>query len=341
MKPKSKRERGILVIAEAGVNHNGQLNFANNLVEVAKYAGADVVKFQSFTAEEIVTDSAPKAAYQTVNDNDNATQSEMLAKLEFGISEFHSISQFCNKNSIEFCSTAFDQKNLQLLLGIGLKRIKIASGEITNIPLLRQIGETGLPVLLSTGMASLQEIERALIEITGSLTQLDDVTIMQCCSSYPAPIDEANLRALETISKTFGVSVGFSDHTKGFTASIAAVALGATVIEKHFTLSRKLEGPDHQASLEPEELKEFVGHIRQAELSLGDGIKKPSKSEIQNIVSARRSIYAKVDIKAGEVLSAANLNVRRPFVGVCASRWDEAIGELAQTDFKKDQPISL
>ena len=216
--------------------------FANDLVEVAKNAGADVVKFQSFTVDEITTDWAPKAAYQSVSGDDTKTQSEMLAELEFGIPEFQSISDFCKQNSIEFCSTAFDNQNLQSLLNIGLKRVKIASGEITNIPLIRQIGETGLPVLLSTGMASLQEIERALIEITGSGTRKEDITIMQCCSSYPAPIDETNLRALETISSAFGVSVGFSDHTTGFTASIAAVALGAVVIEKHFTLSRNSKG---------------------------------------------------------------------------------------------------
>jgi N,N'-diacetyllegionaminate synthase len=330
-----------LIIAEAGVNHNGDMSMACRLIDVAAEAGADLVKFQTFQADRLVTTDARKAEYQSNAMGGDETQYTMLRKLELTREMHLELIDYCHARGIGFFSTGFDEQSVDMLAELGLDRFKIPSGEITNLPYLRHVGRYGKPVILSTGMADLSEIGMALDALESAGTKRSQITVLHCNTEYPTPMSDVNLRAMLTIRDTFGVEVGYSDHTLGTEVSIAAVAMGATVIEKHFTLDRKLPGPDHQASLEPEELSVMVAAIRNIEAALGDGIKGPSPSESKNIPIARRSLVASRDIRAGEVLSESNLAAKRPGTGISPMRWDEVIGRQVTRDFAKDELIEL
>lgn len=330
-----------LIIAEAGVNHNGSLELAKKLVASAAAAGADLVKFQSFIAEKIISQDAPKAAYQKNTTGTNESQYEMVRKLELSRIDHEALIEECRHHGIGFFSTAFDTESFDMLVELGIEKIKIPSGELTNLPLLRYVTRLGRPVILSTGMANLGDIEAALEVIEQSGTPRHLVTVLHCTTEYPTPMEDVNLRAMANLKTTFDVEVGYSDHTPGIEVSIAAVALGATVIEKHFTLDRNLPGPDHQASLEPHELKAMVSAIRNIERALGDGIKRPSASELKNKPIARKSLVAGRPIRAGEAFSADNLCAKRPGTGISPMRWDEVIGRQAPRDFAADELIEL
>lgn len=329
------------IIAEAGVNHNGSIELAKKLVDVAVEAGADAVKFQTFKTENVVSKFAPKAEYQQKTTSKDETQFEMIKKLELSFSDFEELKTYCDKKGIVFLSTPFDIESARFLKELGLEIFKIPSGEITNYPLLREIGSYGKKVILSTGMADLGEIEDALDVLIESGTKRENITVLHCNTEYPTPFEDANLKAMITIKEAFKVEVGYSDHTQGIELPIAAVALGAKVIEKHFTLDKNLPGPDHKASLEPHELKQMVQAIRNIEKALGDGIKKPSKSEIKNLPIARKSIVAKRSIKKGEIFTEENLTVKRPGNGISPMRWNEIIGKEAKKDFLEDDIIEI
>jgi N,N'-diacetyllegionaminate synthase len=331
----------VLVIAEAGVNHNGSLVTAKQLVDVASEAGADMVKFQTFSADRLVTMSANKAEYQNKTTGASESQYAMIKKLEISLEMHEDIIAYCKQCNIEFFSTGFDIQSIDLLDDLGLEQVKIPSGEITNLPYLRHVGKYGKPVILSTGMANMGEIETALDVLETSGTQRKNITILHCNTEYPTPMEDVNLKAMLTIRDAFGVAVGYSDHTLGIEVSIAAVAMGATVIEKHFTLDRTLPGPDHKASLEPGELKEMVQAIRNIEKAIGDGIKRPSTSEMKNIPIVRKSIVAANPIKAGESFTNKNLTVKRPGIGISPIRWDEFLERTAIRDFAQDELIEL
>jgi len=328
-----------LIIAEAGVNHNGDLELAKQLIDVAARAGADYVKFQTFSADRIVSQSASKAEYQQQVTDASETQYEMLKRLELSNEMHLELIKHCEEQSIKFLSTGFDIESVELLVGLGIDLIKIPSGEITNLPYLRFIGSLGLPVILSTGMSTMDEIGNALTIIEGAGLGRSQITVLHCTTEYPTPMVEVNLRALNSINNTFGVIVGYSDHTVGIEVSIAAVALGASVIEKHFTLDRSLPGPDHKASLEPNELIAMVKAIRNIEDSLGSGIKEPALSEIKNLRIARKSIMAKQQITKGEVLSTSNLIVKRPGDGISPMYWDQLVGQIATRGYLPDEMI--
>ena len=328
-----------LIIAEAGVNHNGDLELAKQLIDVAAEAGADYVKFQTFSADRIVSQSASKAEYQQQVTDASETQYEMLKRLELSNEMHLELIKHCEEQSIKFLSTGFDVESVDLLVELGIDLIKIPSGEINNLPYLRYIGSLGLPVILSTGMSTMDEIGNALTVLEGSGLSRSQVTVLHCTTEYPTPMVDVNLRALNSINKTFGVIVGYSDHTVGIEVSIAAVALGASVIEKHFTLDRLLPGPDHKASLEPNELIAMVKAIRNIEHSLGSGVKEPALSEIKNLPIARKSIMAKQQIAKGEVLSASNLIVKRPGDGISPMRWDLLVGQIANRDYLTNEMI--
>jgi N-acetylneuraminate synthase len=331
-----------LIIAEAGVNHNGDLELAKTLIAEAAAAGADVVKFQTFQAKNLVVASAPKAEYQKKATQSSESQFEMIHKLELSGSDHEVLIEECRRHGIGFCSTAFDQQSFDMLAELGcLDLIKIPSGELTNLPLLRYMTRLGKPVLLSTGMATLGEIESALDVIERAGTPRNRITILHCTTEYPTPMEDVNLRALATLKQAFNLEVGYSDHTAGIEVPIAAVALGATVIEKHFTHDRNLPGPDHRASLEFEELKAMVDGIRNIERALGDGIKRPSSSEQKNRPIARKSIVARHAIKAGELFSADNLTTKRPGTGISPMLWDDLIGKPARRDYATDDIIEL
>ena len=304
-----------LVIAEAGVNHDGDLERAKRLIDVAAEAGADLVKFQSFNAEQLVTASAGKAAYQAARSGADESQQAMLRRLQLTSAMHRELQAHCRMRRIGFFSTGFDLQSLDLLAELGLERFKIPSGEITNLPYLRQIGALGKPLILSTGMSTLEEVAAALAALEKAGTPRRYVTVLHCNTEYPTPMPDVNLRAMLTIRDAFGVEVGYSDHTLGIEVAIAAVALGATVIEKHFTLDRTLPGPDHAASLEPGELAAMVRAIRNIEAALGDGVKQPSASELPNRAHARKSLVAAHAIRRGETFTAANLGVKRPGTG--------------------------
>lgn len=329
-----------LIIAEAGVNHNGSLETAMHLVRVAAEAGADIIKFQTFVTENIVSSNAPKADYQVKNTGNESGQFEMLKNLELSFSDHQKISDFCRKLNIQFLSTAFDLDSIDLLHQMNIPVWKIPSGEITNLPYLRKIGKMDKPVLLSTGMATLGEIESALNIIEGAGTKRELITILHCTTDYPANPDEINLRAMVTLGNTFNLRFGYSDHTDGVEIPFAAVAMGASVIEKHFTLDKNMEGPDHRASLDPSELKSMVSGIRKIERALGDGVKKPTPGEIKNIMAARKSIVASQPIRKGEIFSEENLAVKRPGNGLSPMIWDLIIGKQADRDYKKDEVIA-
>jgi len=330
-----------LIIAEAGVNHNGDLGMALRLIDAAADAGADLVKFQTFSADRLVTTNATKADYQTRTTDKGESQHAMIQRLELTREMHETLIAHCASRGIGFFSSGFDTESIDLLVELGLDRFKIPSGEITNLPYLRHVGRYGKPVILSTGMATMVEIGAALTVLKQAGTPTDRVTVLHCSTEYPTPMAEVNLRAMLTIRDAFGVEVGYSDHTSGIEVSTAAVALGATVIEKHFTLDRRLPGPDHAASLEPAELKAMVAAIRNIELALGDGIKRPTGSELRNRPIVRKSLVAARPIRAGEVFTESNVAVKRPGTGYSPMRWDEVVGRPAPRDFIPDELIEL
>lgn len=329
------------IIAEAGVNHNGSLELAMKLVDVAVGAGADAVKFQTFKADKLVSRGAQKAEYQKQTTAAEESQYEMIKKLELDENAHRELIRYCGQKQIMFLSTPFDHDSINLLNNFGMTIFKIPSGEITNLPYLRHIGHLGKEVILSTGMADLGEIEDALAVLMQGGVPKEKITVLHATTEYPCPIEEVNLRAMQTIRAAFGVKVGYSDHTQGIAVPIAAVAMGACVIEKHFTLDRTMEGPDHKASLVPNELNAMVRAIRHIDQALGDGIKKPSKSEIKNIAIARKSIVAARPIKIGESFCTDNITIKRPGNGISPMRWDEVIGRTAPREFSADELIEL
>lgn len=331
----------VVIIAEAGVNHNGDLDLAHQLIDVAAEARADYVKFQTFSADRLVTVHARKADYQTRTTDADESQHAMIRRLELTRDMHEALIGHCISLGIQFFSSGFDPGSADLLAELGLELVKIPSGEITNLPYLRHVGRSGKPVILSTGMATLGEIESALAVLEQAGTPRDRITVLHCNTEYPTPMADVNLRAMLTIRDAFGVAVGYSDHTSGIEVAIAAVALGATVIEKHFTLDRSLPGPDHKASLEPNELKAMVTAIRNIERALGDGIKRPSTSEAKNRPIARKSLVAAGAIRAGDVFSETNVTVKRPGTGLSPMRWDEVLGRRAPRDFARDELIEL
>jgi N,N'-diacetyllegionaminate synthase len=330
-----------LIVAEAGVNHNGDLGLARQLIDAAAAAGADYVKFQTFRAERLVTPETAKANYQLDGGHPGESQYEMLRKLELPREMHEALIEHCRLRDIKFLSAAFDLESIDLLVELGLDLFKIPSGEITNLPYLRHIGRHGKRLILSTGMANLSEIESALDVLEQAGTMREQITVLHCNTEYPTPMADANLRAMLAIREAFKVAIGYSDHTLGTEAAVAAVALGATVIEKHFTLDQSLPGPDHKASLSPVELQAMVCAIRNVEQALGDGIKRPSASERRNMSAARKSLVAAQAIRAGDLFSSSNLAVRRPGTGLSPMRWDEVIGRAAPRDFAENELIEL
>ena len=328
-----------LIIAEAGVNHNGDLNLAKQLINAAADAGADLVKFQTFNASRQVTRTAKKADYQTQTTSSTESQHAMLRRLELTEEMHHQLIAHCLTQNIGFLSTGFDIESVDLLVSLGQECFKIPSGEITNLPYLRHIGQLGKTVILSTGMATLGEIEAAIEVLEQTGTPRAKVTVLHCTTEYPTPMNEVNLRAMQSIHTAFDVAVGYSDHTEGIEIAIAAVAMGASVIEKHFTLDRTFPGPDHQASLEPAELKAMVTAIRNIEIALGDGIKRITPSEARNKPVARKSLVASRAISIGEIFTAENLTTKRPGTGISPMRWDELVGQASQKNYNEDDLI--
>lgn len=330
-----------LIIAEAGVNHNGDIELAKRLIDAAVAAGADLVKFQTFSADRQVTCVAQKADYQTKTTDAKESQYAMLHRLELTETMHKELIAHCMARNIGFFSTGFDIESVDFLLTLGQDHFKIPSGEITNLPYLRHIGQLKKAVILSTGMATLGDIEAAIDELEKAGTVRAKITVLHCTTEYPTPMEEVNLRAMQSIQTAFGVAVGYSDHTAGIEVAIAAVALGATVIEKHFTLDRELPGPDHKASLEPEELKAMVAAIRNIEIAIGDGIKRLTPSEARNKPMARKSLVAIQRIKAGEAFGETNVSAKRPGTGISPMRWGEVMGRTAPRDFSTDELIEL
>ncbi|ELB7667572.1 N-acetylneuraminate synthase [Campylobacter upsaliensis] len=328
----------VLIIAEAGVNHNGDINLAKKLIEQAAKAGADVVKFQTFKANSCVSVSAKKAKYQLETTAKEESQLEMIKKLELSYESHFELMKHCKKHGIAFLSTPFDLESVEFLRGLDLPYFKIPSGEITNLPYLKAVAKCKKRVLLSTGMANLGEIEAALTILRKNGTR--NITLLHCNTEYPTPFEDVNLNALKTLKEAFKLEVGYSDHTEGIVASLGAVALGAVVIEKHFTLDKTMEGPDHRASLEFEELKALCKGIRELEKALGSGIKKASKSEANNKIIARKSLVAKREIQKGEKFSEQNLTTKRPGSGISAMRYEEYLGKRALKTYKKDELIN-
>ena len=333
----------VLIIAEAGVNHNGSLNIAKLLVDKAVEAGVDIIKFQTFKAEKLVSKSAKQAEYQKKNIGDNADDSQynMLKKLELSDYDHQELMAYCKERGIQFFSTAFDLDSIDYLHSLNLGLWKIPSGEITNYPYLKKIAQYHEPVILSTGMCEMDDVRAAMNVLLINGVQRDQITILHCNTEYPTPYEDVNLRAMLELDKEFQCKVGYSDHTKGIVVPIAAVAMGASVIEKHFTLNRNMEGPDHKASLEPDELTEMVNDIRNIEKALGSGKKVVSNSERKNIAIARKSIVAACPIKKGEILTELNLTVKRPGTGISPMRWEEVVGTNAIKDFSEEDLIEI
>ena len=330
-----------MIIAEAGVNHNGSLELAFELIDAASDAGADVVKFQTFKAENLVTQSAAKADYQLGTTDVQETQFEMIKKLELSYDMHLKLISRCKEKSIRFSSTGFDTSSVDVLIELGVDFLKVPSGEITNLPYLRHVGSKRLPIILSTGMCTMQEVASALEVLVKAGVRKHDITVLHCNTEYPTPIEDVNLLAMLSMNKELVVNVGYSDHTVGTEVPIAAVAMGAIVIEKHFTLDRKMDGPDHAASLEPDELKHMVYSIRNIEKAMGNGHKLPSNSEQKNISVARKSIVASRNILAGEKFTEENIAVKRPGTGISPLKWDEILGLEANKDFQADDLISI
>ena len=329
----------VFIIAEAGVNHNGSIKLAKELIDVAVESGADAVKFQTFKAENLVSKTAEKADYQKKTTDTSESQFDMIKKLELDISTHKESLTYCQEKGIMFLSTPFDHDSINLLTDLGLQIFKIPSGEITNLPYLRHIGSLGKKVVLSTGMSTLQEVENALTILTGTGTKKENITILHANTMYPTPMEDVNLKAMLTIQKELDIAVGYSDHTIGIEVDIAAVAMGASIIEKHFTLDKTMDGPDHKSSLEPEELKSMVVAIRNIEKALGVYEKKPSPSESVNMKVARKSIVASQNIRKGEGLTENNITVKRPGSGISPMKWDDIIGTVATKDYKIDNLI--
>ena len=329
----------VYIIAEAGVNHNGQLDMALKLCDAAKEAGVDAVKFQTWKTENIVTAQARQAAYQTENTGVEESQYDMLKKLELSYDHFRYIQDYCKKIGIDFLSTPDEEESLEFLANLGLPLIKVGSGEVTNIPYLRKIGSQKKPVILSTGMSNLAQVATAYDTLLAA--GAPSVALLHCTTNYPCPVDEVNLKAMCTLREAFKCQVGYSDHTMGLEVPVAAVALGAEIIEKHFTLDRTMDGPDHKASLESAELKLMVQQIRNIEAALGDGIKRPNKSESENAKVVQKSILAKRPIKKGEVLTEDNLVAKRAGSGISSVYWDVIVGTKALQDYDIDEPIKL
>ena len=331
-----------LIIAEAGVNHNGSIQIAKKLVDAAVEAGVDIIKFQTFKADKLVSKDAKKADYEKRNIGDgNDSQYDMLKKLELSHEDHQTLIAYCKEKGIRFWSTAFDFDSIDYLHSLGLNLWKIPSGEITNYPFIRKIAKYRENVIMSTGMCVGEDIHKAINVLNEFGVGKDQITVLHCNTQYPTPFEDVNLKAMLTIKKDFDVNVGYSDHTRGIEVPIAAVALGASVIEKHFTLDRNLPGPDHKASLEPAELKVMVGAIRNIEKVLGDGEKKVTVSERANITVARKSIVAACPIKKGELLTEDNITVKRPGTGISPMRWNEVIGTAATKDYSEEEQISL
>lgn len=326
------------IIAEVGVNHNGDMDVAERLIALAAQAGCDAVKFQTFNSAELVTEACEKSPYQMANDG-VGTQLEMLQRFELSHEQHLQLARICQNHGIEFMSTAFGIAELDMLIKVGIQRIKIASGEITNLPFLRSAAAKRLPLLLSTGMANLSDIEHAVDNLIASGCPRDQITLLHCTSLYPAPSETVNLRAMDTLRDAFGVDVGYSDHTLGIGVAIAAVARGARVIEKHVTLERTMPGPDHQASLEPDELVCMVEAIRATEHALGNSMKQPSEKEVETALLVRRSVVAKKPIQQGEIYSSDNLTCKRPGKGISPMLWDQLIGMASTRDYSVDETI--
>lgn len=332
----------VLIIAEAGVNHNGSLDIAKQLIDKAVEAGVDIIKFQTFKSEKLVSKAARQAEYQQRNiGKKDEGQLAMLKKLELSHADHEELMAYCHEKGIRFFSTAFDMDSIEYLHSLDLGLWKIPSGEITNYPYLRKIAQYHEQVILSTGMCELSDIEATVNVLVEFGVEKEQITILHCNTEYPTPYEDVNLRAMLEIRDRFGVNVGYSDHTKGIEVPIAAVALGATVIEKHFTLDKNMEGPDHKASLEPDELKSMVVAIRNIERALGAGHKTVSESEQKNIEIARKSIVAACPIKKGEMFTEDNLTVKRPGKGISPMRWNEVIGKVATKDFEEEEMIAL
>ena len=331
-----------LIIAEAGVNHNGDIAKAKALIDKGAEAGVDYVKFQTFKAEKLVTKQAQRAAYQDKNTQNNDSQYEMLKKLELSQTVHQELIDYCKVKGVKFLSTGFDNDSLAFLAQLGVRIAKVPSGEITNLPYLRQVASLFPEVILSTGMATIDEIKDAVKVLIDNGVSKDKITILHCNTEYPTPMEDVNLKAMLHIQRELGLPIGYSDHTLGIEVPIAAVALGATVIEKHFTLDKTLPGPDHKASLEPNELKAMVSAIRNIEKAIGgSGLKEVSKSEEKNKPIARKSILASTDIKKGNIFTPENLTVKRPGTGISPMQWDEVIGKEAKRDFQEDELIEL
>lgn len=331
-----------LIIAEAGVNHNGDIAKAKALIDKGAEAGVDYVKFQTFKAGNLVTKQAKRAAYQDKNTQDNDSQYEMLKKLELSQKDHQELIDYCTQKGVKFLSTGFDFESLEFLAGLGITIAKVPSGEITNLPYLRKVATLFPEVILSTGMANITEIKDAVKVLTDNGVSKDKITVLHCNTEYPTPMEDVNLKAMLHIQRELGVPVGYSDHTLGIEVPIAAVALGATVIEKHFTLDKTLPGPDHKASLEPDELKAMVSAIRNIEKAIGgSGLKEVSKSEAKNKPIARKSIVASKSIKKGDFFTEENITVKRPGIGISPIQWDDVIGKTAKKDFEEDDLIEL
>ena len=329
----------VYIIAEAGVNHNGSIDTAKMLVDVASESGADAVKFQTFKAKNLVTKNAIRAKYQDLNTGNKDSQYDMLKKLELNKEMHQELIEYCKSKNLTFLSSPFDHESIILLDNLGLKIFKIPSGEITNLPYLQHVGKLNKKVILSTGMSTIEEIEKALYILTQSGTKKDNITLLHANSEYPTPMEDVNLRAMLTIGNKFDISYGYSDHTTGIEISIAAVAMGARCIEKHITLDRNMDGPDHKASIEPDELSDMINAIRNVEKALGSDIKQPSKSESSNIKIVRKSIVAKISIKKGDVFSEKNLTIKRPGNGISPMKWDEIIGTKAKKNYEEEELI--
>lgn len=332
-----------LIIAEAGVNHNGSIELAKKLIDKAAEAGVDIVKFQTFKSEKLVTKSAKQADYQQKNlgSEEDDSQLAILKKLELSEKDHYVLMDYCKQKEIKFLSTAFDFDSIDFLHSLNLGVWKIPSGEITNYPYLRKIAQYCEPVILSTGMSEMTDIAAAIQVLIKFGLRKDQIIVLHCNTEYPTPFEDVNLKAMDALRREFGVEVGYSDHTKGIEVPIAAVALGATVIEKHFTLDRNMEGPDHKASLEPDELKTMVNGIRNIELAIGEGTKTASVSERKNIGIVRKSIVAACPIKKGEILTEQKLTVKRPGTGISPMRWEEVLGTKAIKDFEEEELIVL
>jgi len=328
-----------LIIAEAGVNHNGSLELAKKLVDAAKQCGADIVKFQTAQLDSLVSKHAQMAQYQKENTGNDESQKDMLKKLLLSYDEFIELSEYCKKVGIDFLSTPFDIQSIHFLDDIGVDIWKIPSGEITNLPYLIEVARTNKRIILSSGMSTMEEVKAAVdvLKKHGA----GEISLLHCTTEYPTPYEDVNLNAMKTMEKEFGLAVGYSDHTQGIEVPIAAVAMGATIIEKHFTLDKTMEGPDHRASLEPDELAQMVTSIRNIEKVMGDGVKTPAQSEIKNIAIARKSIVAKTSIKKGDELTEDNLTTKRPGDGISPMKWFEVLGTKAVRDFEEDELIEV